>query len=206
MVWWVWVLIVIGIIAALLVWWYVSFSIGVSKAKKEQEEMKRIGGLDVWREGIQEKISQSNKRMERSERIFDQMQKSARRNSTYLSTLDILEQQLGKGLFSETELEKVLLDKQSLSNLASQATTDTKQLTAVLNKQIKLAKKCLSLEKKPLSKEHSEQINTWNTELEMLDLEVESLVNELAAQDKELLIANSRLMLWVERGNAKDAN
>ena len=204
MAWWIWILIVIGIIAALFIAWYISFSIGVSKAKKEQEEVKRVGGLDSWLENSKRQREENEKRMERAHSVIKQMEKSYQKNSIFSASFNSLEQQLKQNLFSDSELEEVLKDKQLFVDISTQATNDTNQLTALINKQIEIGKKELALIKKTATKERSEQISILGTEQRNLDIEIEAILKNLVEQDKTILASHTKIEKWVALGKSRE--
>jgi len=204
MAWWIWILIVIGIIAVLFIAWYISFSIGVSKAKKEQEEVKRVGGLDSWLENSKRQREENEKRMERANRVIKQMEKSYQKNSIFSASFNSLEQQLKQNLFSDSELEEVLKDKQLFVDISTQATNDTNQLTALINKQIEIGKKELALIKKTATKERSEQISILSTDQGNLDIEIEAILKNLVEQDKTILASHTKIEQWVALGKSRE--
>ena len=204
MAWWIWILIVIGIIAVLFIAWYISFSIGVSKAKKEQEEVKRVGGLDSWLENSKRQREENEKRMERANRVIKQMEKSYQKNSIFSASFNSLEQQLKQNLFSDSELEEVLKDKQLFVDISTQATNDTNQLTALINKQIEIGKKELALIKKTATKERSEQISILSTDQGNLDIEIEAILKNLLEQDKTILASHTKIEQWVALGKSRE--
>ena len=70
MAWWVWVLIVVGLLVIYFIWSSISFSRGMRKMKRQMEEIERAGGVEAWQANIQEQIKRSDEILKRNDEIL----------------------------------------------------------------------------------------------------------------------------------------
>ena len=182
MAWWMWSLIVVGIIAVLLIWCYVSFSIGVGKAKKAREEIERVGGHDVWQKNIQARIERNNERVALSKA-------SAKKHFQFANTLECLEQQIKLNKFSSVELEELQKDKEYATSLSKDA-------IKLANRTTKLIQERTSIIEKGISYENS-------SKLDCLDAEIEVLDRKHIAHDEIVFVSYTKIEKWVELGQSR---
>ena len=148
------------------------------KANKEKLEL-----YDEQQRRVDNRLMKGAERIKRNEEISKRVEESSK-------ALGILEQQIRKNLFTESEMLKITKEKNHATELALHATEATEHLTKLIKKQTHLT---LSFKDK-------------DKELLALDKEIEEATQRLHAYDGEIFACCTAIEKWVTLGKQREAN